>query len=167
MGRLQVTSGISIFFGKLFKLDKCCERQKEESQLWLGGVLSQACWRNVQGSQLSAVVILMLRSQATTRSACRNISAQKAFFQHYYGVWGAPDWLKKGCWGGAVNLSDHCQVCQRWQTTPFPDTQDIPSKVRQLSRHLAPLFTRTVDARANVGCEGGHWCTPRAPWLWS
>lgn len=60
-----MTSGISIFFGKLFKLDKCCERQKEESQLWLGGVLSQACWRNVQGSQLSAVVILMLRSQTT------------------------------------------------------------------------------------------------------
>lgn len=104
--------------GRLFKLDKCFGWQKEESQSLLGGVLSQACWRNVQGSQLFAVVIwCYVHRQPLDRHGCRNIWAQKTFFKHHYG---APDWLK-GRWDRAVNRSDHCQVCQRWQTTPFPD----------------------------------------------
>lgn len=86
-----MTSGISVYLGRLFKLDKCCGRQREEGQSSFGGVLSQ----HVGGmskvhSQLSAVVILMLHSQTNTRSAWvqKYLNAKDIFHALLWGVRG-------------------------------------------------------------------------------
>lgn len=143
--------------GRLFKLDKCFGWQKEESQSLLGGVLSQACWRNVQGSQLFAVVILTLCSQTTTRLAwLQKYLSTKDIFQTP--LWGT--WLTKG------PLGQSCQQKRTLSSLPEVTDNSLPrplgdSSESQVAKHAwFPRLLRTVGARANVGCQGGHWCNP-------
>lgn len=165
-GCLWVTPGISVCFGKLFKLDKYRGRQRKKANYYLLESRLR-CVGGMRKAHCSLLGILMLCSQTTTRSTWlqKYLSTKDIFQTPLWGVRGT--WLIKGPWGRAVSISDHCQVCQRWQITPFTDTQEIPLNVRYLSRCMVPSSTRGGEWQSKCGVPGWSLVHLGAPWLWS